>query len=421
MYFLQLPDVRLHTERFLHAEGGKISVTIDLNMYLTMAIGLLMSMLGGLLRKKIRFLETFCIPAPVIGGLIFAIVNCVLHGTGILSFDFDETIKDICMMAFFTTVGFQANLKALKTGEKALALLVILSTGLIVLQNLGAVGGSKLIGFDPLLGLCTGSIPMTGGHGTCAAFGPMIEEAGHAGATTFGTAAATFGLIMGSLMGGPLARQLITRYHLCDASEKAQAEQSRAEEIAAIDAGTFTKASMQIVLAMGIGSLISYLISLTGVTLPGYIGSMIVAAVMRNIAEYTGKIQLSMPAIDEIGGIALSLFLGIAMITLKLWQLAELALPLILLLVLQTAVMFLYARFVAFRVMGGDYDAAVITAGLCGFGMGATPNALANIRAVTKRYRPSPKADLVVPLTGGLFIDFINTGIITLFLNILLK
>ena len=395
-------------------------MNIELNMYMTASIGLLMLIFGDFLRKRIRFLKTFCIPSAVIGGLIFAVVSCVLHGMGIISFSFDETIKDICMMVFFTSIGFRANLKALKSGGKALLKFVLLTAAMILMQNIFAVFGSKAIGFDPLLGLCTGSIPMTGGHGSSAAFGPLIEAAGREGATTFATASATFGLIAGSLMGGPLAKGLIARYHLCDHGEAAALEQSATANNVCFPIGTYTKTAFQFVMAIGIGSLISDLISLTGITLPSYIGSMLVAAIMRNIAENTNTLTLHIDAIDEIGNIGLSLFLGIAMITLKLWQLADLALPLMILLALQTLNMFLIARFLVFPIMGKDYDAAVITAGICGFGMGATPNALANMEAITKQYKPSEKANLVVPLTGGLFADFINAAIITFFLNALL-
>ena len=395
-------------------------MTIELNMYMTAAVGLLMLIFGGFLRRRIHFLESFCIPAAVIGGLIFAIVNCILHGLDIISFSFDETIKDICMMVFFTSIGFQANLKALKSGGKALLIFVLLTAVMILLQNVFAVFGSKLIGFDPLLGLCTGSIPMTGGHGSSAAFGPLIESSGRDGATTFATAAATFGLIAGSLMGGPLAKRLITKYHLCNCTEAVKATRAVRTDNNCLPVGTFTKTVFQFVLAIGIGSLISRLISLSGITLPGYIGSMLVAAIMRNIAEYTNGLTMHIDAINEIGSIGLSLFLGIAMITLKLWQLADLALPLIILLAIQVIVMFLIARFLVFPLMGKDYDAAVITAGICGFGMGATPNALANMEAITKQYKPSEKANLVVPLTGGLFTDFINAAIITTFINALI-
>lgn len=394
-------------------------MTIELNMYMTAAVGLLMLIFGGFLRSKVRFLETFCIPAAVIGGLIFAIGNCILHGLGIIDFAFDETIKDICMMVFFTSVGFQANLKALRSGGKALLIFVLLTGAMILMQNVFAVLGSKAIGFDPLLGLCTGSIPMTGGHGSSAAFGPLIEAAGREGATTFATAAATFGLIAGSLMGGPLARGLISRYKLCERAQGVRTVQSAVTDETCYPVGVYTKTAFQFVLAIGIGSLISKLISLTGITLPSYIGSMLVAAVMRNISEYTKSFVLHIDAVNEIGGIGLSLFLGIAMITLKLWQLADLALPLVVLLAIQLVVMFLIARFLAFPIMGKDYDAAVIAAGMCGFGMGATPNALANMEAIERQYRPSEKADLVVPLTGCLFADFINAAVITFFINVL--
>ena len=355
---------------------------IELDMYQTLALSVLVLLLGKFLRERVRMLEKFCIPAPVIGGVLFAIFTCVCYVTGVAEFAFDDILKEVCMVMFFTSVGFQANLKVLKSGGRAMIVFLGVVIVLIVSQNFIAVGLASLLQVDPLVGLCTGSIPMVGGHGTAGAFGPVLEDFGIRGATTLCTAAATYGLIAGSMMGGPIGKMLIERHHL-----------------------------------LGIGTVLSKLLSLTGMTFPIYIGAMIAAAIIRNVGEYGGGYTVYMGEINDIGGICLSLFLGMAMITLKIWQLAELALPLIILLAGQTLFMIVYVIVVAYNVMGRDYDAAVIVSGLCGFGMGATPNAMANMQAVCDRYAPSVKAYLLIPLVGSLFADFLNSLVITVFIN----
>ncbi len=395
-------------------------MAINIDMYQTLAIAVLVLMLGGFLKKRINVLERFCIPAPVVGGLIFAIFTCVLYATGIAEISFDDTLREVCMVFFFTSVGFQANLKVLKSGGKALGVFLILVILLITLQNFTAVGLSSLMGLDPLIGLCTGSIPMVGGHGTAGAFGPVLEDFNITGATTLCTAAATFGLISGSLIGGPIGRSLIEKKNLLDTivteddSVLVEDEKRHMRHTTMYPAATF-----QLILAIGLGTIFSWILTKTGMTFPIYIGAMIAAALFRNLGEYTGKFTIHMGEINDIGGICLSLFLGIAMITLKLWQLASLALPLVLLLAGQVILMFLYARFVVFNIMGRDYDAAVLASGTCGFGMGATPNAMANMQAICDRYEPSVKAYLLVPIIGSLFADFINSLIITFFINMI--
>lgn len=391
---------------------------LNIDMYQTLALAVGVLFLGGFLKKKIRFLETFCIPAPVVGGIIFAVVSCILYVTGVVEFSFDETLKNVCMVMFFTSVGFQANIKVLRAGGLSLLVFLVCLFGLIVVQNLAAVGLSELLDISPLIGMCTGSIPMVGGHGTSGAFGPVLEDFGIEGATTFCTAAATFGLIIGSLMGGPIARRLIIKHKLMDAvvaEDAAILEEEEQKHHRSVS--MYAPAAYQIAIAMGIGTVVSWALSLTGMTFPVYIGSMIVAAFMRNFDEFTGKLHIHMGEINDIGGICLSLFLGIAMITLKLWQLAELALPLIVLLIAQVIIMALFSYFVVFNVMGRDYDAAVLSAGVCGFGMGATPNAMANMQAITEKFAPSVKAYLLVPIVGSMFADFINSLVITFFIN----
>ena len=393
---------------------------LHLDMYQTLAIAVLVLLLGRFLKKKINFLEKFCIPAPVVGGLLFAILTCVLYGTGIAEVSFDDTLREVCMVFFFTSVGFQANLKVLKSGGKSLIVFLGLVVGLILCQNFLAVGMSKVLNLDPLIGLCTGSIPMVGGHGTAGAFGPVLEDFNVSGATTLCTAAATFGLITGSLIGGPIGKSLVEKKNLIttavaeDDSLLVEDEKKHTRHTSMYAAAVF-----QLILAIGLGTIFSWLLTKTGMTFPIYIGAMIAAALFRNIGEYSGKFTIYMGEINDIGGICLSLFLGIAMITLKQWQLAALALPLVILLSVQVLLMFIFARFIVFNVMGRDYDAAVLAAGTCGFGMGATPNAMANMQAICDRYAPSVKAYLIIPLIGSLFADFLNSLIITFFINLL--
>lgn len=389
-------------------------------MYQTIAVAVVVLILGAFLKRKISFLEKFCIPAPVIGGLIFAIFTLICYSTGILEIDFDDTLKEVCMVFFFTSVGFQANLKVLKSGGKPLLIFLVLVIVLIITQNFTAIGLANLLGLDSLTGMTTGSIPMVGGHGTAGAFGPVLEDFGISGATTVCTAAATFGLIAGSLMGGPIGNRLIKKHNLLETIKNDDdtllvEEEEKHERHFSM----YAPAVFQLIIAVGIGTIFSKLLSLTGMTFPIYIGAMIAAAIMRNIGEYTGKITIHMGEINDLGGICLSLFLGIAMITLKLWQLADLALPLVILLAGQVALMFLFSYIVVFNVTGRNYDAAVLVAGTCGFGMGATPNAMANMQAICEKYEPSVKAYLIIPIVGSLFADFLNSLTITFFINLL--
>ena len=391
---------------------------ISLDMYQTLGIAVVVLLVGAWLKKKIRALDKFCVPAPVVGGLLYALLMFVLYLYGIVEIHYDETLKNVCMVFFFTSVGFQANVKVLKKGGVGLIIFLAVVVGMIFAQNGLAIMIARLLGMDPAVGLCTGSIPMVGGHGTSGAFGPILEDFGVTGATTLCTASATFGLVAGSLMGGPLGEHLIKKKNLLEKVKEEDptvlVEDTKKHHH---QASKYAAATYQLAIAVGIGTIISWLLSKTGMTFPVYIGAMIIAAIMRNVGEATGKITIHMGEINDIGGICLSIFLGIAMITLKLWQLADLALPMLILLAGQLLLMFIIARFVVFNVMGRDYDAAVLAAGTCGFGMGATPNAMANMQAVSNKYVPSVKAYILVPIVGSMFADFLNSLIITLFIN----
>lgn len=393
---------------------------IQLDMYQTLAVAVLVLLLGNYLKKKIYFLQKFCIPAPVIGGLIFAIMTCICYVTGIVEFSFDDTLREVCMVFFFTSVGFQANLKVLKSGGKSLIVFLGLVIVLIILQNLTAVGLAKLLNLNPLIGMCTGSIPMVGGHGTAGAFGPVLEDLNIKGATTICTAAATFGLIFGSLIGGPLGKRLIEKHSLLNTAanedDSLLVEDEKKHER---HTNMYADAVFQLILAIGVGTIFTMLLTKTGLTFPIYIGAMLAAALMRNICEYTGIATIHMGEINDLGGISLSLFLGMAMITLRLWELASLALPLVILLAAQVLLIIIFTYVIEFNIMGRDYDAAILVSGTCGFGTGATPNAMANMQAVCDQYVPSIKAYLLIPLVGSLFADFLNSLVITFFINLM--
>jgi sodium/glutamate symporter len=393
---------------------------IQLDMYQTLAAAVLVLLLGNYLKKKIYFLQKFCIPAPVIGGLIFAIMTCICYVTGIAEFSFDDTLREVCMVFFFTSVGFQANLKVLKSGGKSLIVFLGLVIALIILQNLTAVGLAKLLNLNPLIGMCTGSIPMVGGHGTAGAFGPVLEDLNIKGATTICTAAATFGLIFGSLIGGPLGKRLIEKHSLLNTAanedDSLLVEDEKKHER---HTNMYADAVFQLILAIGVGTIFTMLLTKTGLTFPIYIGAMLAAALMRNICEYTRIATIHMGEINDLGGISLSLFLGMAMITLRLWELASLALPLVILLAAQVLLIIIFTYVIEFNIMGRDYDAAILVSGTCGFGTGATPNAMANMQAVCDQYVPSIKAYLLIPLVGSLFADFLNSLVITFFINLL--
>lgn len=404
-----------------------MNMTIDIYQTLGIAVGALL--LGEWLRKKIKLFTRFCIPAPVVGGLLVSLFTLVCHNTGSLTFEFDDTLKNVCMVFFFTSVGFQANLKVIKKGGKPLMILLSLVILLIILQNALAIGLGTLVGIDSMTAMTAGSIPMIGGHGTAGAFGPLLEEIGISGATTIATAAATFGLVGGSLIGGPLAERLIHKFHLSGITHTGPvsdvniampvSDEKPQPRTVTHTLASYNKAIFTMTIAVALGTVVSKALSATGMTFPIYIGAMIVAAIMRNIGEKWENLSVPMHEINDFGGICLSLFLGIAMVTLKLWELADLALPLVVMLTGQLLLMLLYARFVIFNLMGRDYDAAVLTAGSCGFGMGATPNAMANMQAVCSRYHYSVQAFLLIPIVGSMFVDFLNSMAVTTLINII--
>ena len=398
--------------------------TIQLNMYQALAVAAAMLVLGQLLVNKIEFLRKYCIPAPVVGGLIFAIAHTILRGIGIIEFEMDTTLQTVFMTAFFCSVGFLAAFSMLKKGGIGVIKFLILAILMVTIQDIVGGFGAKLFGLDGRLGLAMGSIPLVGGHGTSASFGAYLEELGVDGATTVAVACATYGLIAGCMIGGPIASSKIRKFNLKSSGINEAGttgpefvEVEKDSDTGGLDETKMLSAAIYIVIAVGVGTIISLLIDKV-LTMPAYIGAMLAAAVIRNVADGRGK-PLPMDEITSLGNVCLSLFLALAMINLKLWQLVALAIPMIVILLIQTVIMYFYASFVVFPVMGKDYDAATMASGFCGFGMGATPNAMANMQAVTKLYGPAPVAFMIVPLVGSLFIDFFNAAIITAFANFL--
>lgn len=393
---------------------------LNLNLYETMALVSIIFYLGKYIRKKFSILSKYCIPPSVVGGFIFSLVTLFLYQTNLAAINLDTSLQNLFMTTFFTSIGFTASFALLKQGGKKVITFLLLAILLVILQNIVGVSLATAFRLSPLLGLATGSIPMVGGHGTAGSFGPILEGLGVERATTVSVASATFGLIMGSILGGLVARNLILKHHL-----KAEKSNQKPEE-----AGGFNEENTNILslkymmngacllfIAMGLGSIVSKFIQMTSLTFPSYIGAMLVAALIRNIVDLRGK-ELVEKEIETIGSLSLSFFLTMALMGLKLWQLFDLALPLIIMLIAQSILIALFASFITYKVMGKNYEAAVFASATCGFGMGATPNAIANMDELTNRFGFTPTPYFVVPLVGGLFIDFINSGIITIFINL---
>jgi sodium/glutamate symporter len=393
------------------------------DMIQTIGLSVILLLIGMKLRKKVRFFEKYCIPSPVIGGFLFSIISFILRQTGIVEISFDDTLQKFFMIMFFTSVGFNASLKLLKKGGKKVLIFLFVAIGLCILQNVVPILLSGLVGLKPLLALMTGSVAMTGGHGTSAAVAPEIEKMGYTGAKAIAIASATYGLIVGSMLGGPIASRLIKKHKLLpEHMAKENVEKDIDEEVLKkqrpyLDGERFSMAFFYILIAMGIGSYLSLFINflLPAMKFPVYIGPMIVAAIIRNISDNVESLHAPTKEISILEDISLSLFLAMALMSLRLWDLIDLAGPVIILLLAQTLLIYLYLNFVTFKTMGSNYDAAVIVSGHCGFGMGATPNGISNMKAITEKYIYSKIAFFVIPIVGSLFIDFANISVITFF------
>ncbi len=393
---------------------------IKLDIALTVAIAAVLLALGEYIKNRVPIFSKYFIPSPIIGGLLFSIVALVGHETGMFTIQFYENIRSFLLLVFFTTIGFSASFELLKKGGIGVVMFLLCAVGLVCVQNGVGVALAQALGANPLIGLAAGSISLTGGHGTSAAFGPLMEQAGAVGALPAAIAASTFGLVAGCVIGGPVGTLLIRRHGLKRSSQnESDTGPDRiqtAQETGETNDDTIMLATILLMVAIGMGTLLVNWLKGMGITLPAYLGPMLMAALIRNIIDWRNW-TLPRRQFEVVGNVSLAFFLVMALMAMKLWELAAVAGPLMAILVVQTAIMFAYAYFVTFRIMGSDYDAAVLACGHCGFGMGATPNAMANMQAFTKANGPSFKAFFVIPLVGSLFIDFFNAVIITAFMN----
>lgn len=409
---------------------------VTFGAYYTLILAVLVLLLGKFLVNRIRFLRNYNIPEPVAGGLVVATFIYISYLTMGWSFKFESSLQTTFMLVFFSSIGLSANFAKLKEGGSGLVIFLLVITGFILVQNGVGVGIASLVGLDPLVGLVAGSITMLGGHGTAGAWGPVLEQQyGLTGATTLGMACATFGLVIGGILGGPLAKRLITRHKLAQArSEEEQLSEagpvvSESSNIANFEAShktprliTADAAIETLALFAGclaFAELMTNITKGTAIQMPTFVWALGGGVIIRNALDYLFGFKVFDRAIDVFGNAALSIYLAIALLSLKLWELTDLAAPLMVVLAAQTLTMALFATFVTFRIMGKNYDAAVLSAGHCGFGMGATPTAVANMQAITNQYGPSHKAFLIVPLVGAFFIDIVNAFLIQAFIKLI--
>ena len=391
----------------------------QLDFYGTLVAASLVLLLGRGLVSRVGFLRTYNIPEPVAGGLVVALLLLTLRLFDV-EVRFDTSLQMPLMLAFFATIGLNADFASLKKGGRVVSVFLLVVTGLLVVQNAMGIGLATALGLDPLMGLLTGSVTLSGGHGTGAAWGATFtEQYGLASASELAMASATFGLVLGGLIGGPVARLLIKRVKTPGLThEEVQLPKGfeQPNEERSITPFSFIETLALISVSLLGGNLLNGLLQGTAFELPTFVCVLFVGVILRNGLSALGLYQVFEREVSVLGNVSLSLFLAIALMSLKLWDLAALALPIFILLLAQTLVMALYAIFVTFRVMGSNYDAAVLAAGHCGFGLGATPTAIANMQAVTQRYGPSQIAFLVVPMVGAFFIDIINVIVIKLYL-----
>ena len=406
-------------------------MTIELNMIQSLGLAVVFLLVGKAIKKHFSFFSKYAIPSPVIGGLMFSIVHMILKQNNVILFEFDTTLQTFFQTMFFCTVGFNASFKMLKVGGRKILIFLLISVVFAILQNVLAVGLAETVGISPLLALLTASPALTGGHGTSAAVAPSIEALGYPEALTVGLTAATFGVIAGSLIGSPMANRLIIKHDLVNKKKSAPSDDVDFDlsiienKKSKLDVDKVSMAFFQILIAMALGTYLTDALNnffghmLAGVNFPAYLGSMVIAAIMRNISDNTNIFKTPLEEVEVVGEVSLSLFLGMALVTLKLWHLVDLAIPMLILLIAQCVMMYFYGMFVSYRIMGKNYDSAVMVAGLTGFGMGSTSNAMANMNSITDKYIPSRTAYFIVPIVGSLFIDFINIAIIYGFISFL--
>ena len=399
--------------------------------FMTIVAAVAVLLVGYVCVNKVSILKKYNIPEPVAGGLVAAVITYILFKSSNITINFDTNIQQIFMLMFFTSVGLSASFVKLKEGGKLLLVFLVCVIVFVLLQNVVGISLATVLGLDPLIGLITGSVTLTGGHGTAGAWGTIFEnEHGVQGAIVLGMASATFGLIIGGVIGGPIAKFLIRRYQLAEeipaATGRNEAPPSAQTAPFEFPEKTRLITADDAVKTMGMFAIcISFAYFMTGVAkgqwfeLPSFVWALMCGVVLRNILEHGLKVQVFDRCIDVFGNASLALFLAMALMSLQLWLLADLAGPLVIILIVQTIFLALYLYFVTFRVMGKNYDAAVLCAGQCGVNLGATPTAIANIQAVTNTYGPSHKAFLIIPLTGAFFVDIVNAFVIQLSIGIL--
>lgn len=410
---------------------------IQLDLVQSSALAMLLLAGGEYARRRIGFLHRFCIPAPVVGGFMFALLVLLLRQTDVAQIQLDTTLQTPAMVAFFTTIGLAGSLAMIKKGGKLLLMYLIACWSLAIMQNVIGMTMAKVVGVDPMLGIMAGAVALEGGHGNAAAFGPTAEAMGFEGATTVAIAAATFGLVAGSMLGGMSANYLVARHNI-EIPKKAgvmgkiatagavikemavgestkgsvatinQTEKDTSDDPAA-NYGSLLTVVVLLATLMVLGTVLGdWLSDLTGLTLPAYVGAMIVAVIFRNVNDKFGWFKINDDAVELISKFALGFFLTLAMMSLKMWELASLAGPLVIILVVQLAFILIFAVVVVFRMLGKNYDAATMVAGFIGHGLGAAPNALANMDAFNSKFGVrSERAFLIVPLAGAVLVDLV--------------
>ncbi|MBN6063851.1 sodium/glutamate symporter [Aggregatibacter actinomycetemcomitans] len=392
------------------------------NTFETLALAGFVLLLGYFLVKRISLLKSYNIPEPVVGGFLVAIILTVLYQGWGLSFMFDTNLQFTMMLVFFSSIGLSANFARLVKGGKPLIIFVIAATLLITVQNIVGVTGSVLLGIDPAYGLIAGSVTLTGGHGTGAAWAGKLTELFHLeGALELAMACATFGLVSGGIIGGPVARHLLGKMKHGENPESDDIDDvQEAFEHPTYQRKITTRSLIETITMMTCCLLIGQFLDAhtkgTVIELPTFVWCLFTGVVIRNSLTHIFKFNVADSAVDVLGNVGLSLFLAIALMSLKLWQLAGLALPVMVILAIQVVLMAVFGVYVTYRIMGKDYDAVVLSAGHCGFGLGATPTAVANMQAVTSRFGPSHKAFLIVPMVGAFFIDLVNASVLKVFL-----
>lgn len=402
---------------------------MEFNQVTSLFLAILVYLIGAYLVRRIRVLDRFSIPAPVVGGLLVAIVILVVHSTGFVTISFDTSLEELFMLIFFTTVGLGASFTLIKSGGKLLIIYLIGAGLLSLIQNTLGVSLASLLGIEPLLGLISSSPALIGGHGGATAFGNTMVDMGVDGALTVGISMATLGLVAGGLIGGPIARYLIKRNNLQhriesdletnELQDKEKEEKPSQNNLTALIIFTYLGI---ITFSMTLGAYLGDTFSeLTGFTLPNYVGAMFVAIIVRSIIDLMQNktdFKFDTTLNDLIGAVALGIFLAMALMSIQLWEIVDVALPLLAIFTVQIIFIVLFAVFVMYRVLGRDYDAAVMVSGLLGHGLGATPTAMANMDAVTARYGSSRTAFLIVPVVGAFLIDAINIPGIVFYLNL---